>query len=206
MIKLLLRLYDPTEGDIAFDNINIKDYNVDDYRRMFSITFQDYKIFALSILDNISCGNEVDAKIIYDSLSISGLNSKVKNITGGIDATLTKEFDENGEVFSGGEQQKLALARAFAKNAPIIILDEPSSALDPIAEYEMFENMIKVSEDKTVIYISHRLSSVVLADRVLMMENGRIIEEGSHRELLDRGGKYADLFSKQAEYYIKENK
>ena len=139
-------------------------------------------------------------------MSISGLNSKVKNITGGIDATLTKEFDENGEVFSGGEQQKLALARAFAKNAPIIILDEPSSALDPIAEYEMFENMIKVSEDKTVIYISHRLSSVVLADRVLMMENGRIIEEGSHRELLDRGGKYADLFSKQAEYYIKENK
>lgn len=206
LIKLLLRLYDPTEGDIAFDNINIKDYNVDDYRRMFSITFQDYKIFALSILDNISCGNEVDAKIIYDSLSISGLNSKVKNITGGIDATLTKEFDENGEVFSGGEQQKLALARAFAKNAPIIILDEPSSALDPIAEYEMFENMIKVSEDKTVIYISHRLSSVVLADRILMMENGRIIEEGSHRELLDRGGKYADLFSKQAEYYIMENK
>ena len=137
---------------------------------------------------------------------ISGLNSKIKNIAQGIDANLTKEFDENGEVFSGGEQQKLALARAFVKNAPVIILDEPSSALDPIAEYEMFENMIKVSEDKTVIYISHRLSSIALADRILMMENGSIVEEGSHKELMNKGGKYADLFSKQAEYYIMENK
>ena len=204
LIKLLLRLYDPMEGYIELDNINIKNYNVDDYRIMFSTVFQDYKIFALSILDNILCGNQADDETISESLFVSGLSSKIQNIEQGVNANLTKEFDENGEVFSGGEQQKLALARAFAKNTPIIVLDEPSSALDPIAEYEMFENMMKVCEDKTVIYISHRLSSVVLSDRILMMENGDIVEEGTHKELMSKGGKYADLFSKQAEHYVKE--
>ncbi len=204
LIKLLLRLYDPMEGYIELDDINIKNYNVDDYRIMFSTVFQDYKIFALSILDNILCGNQADDETITDSLFVSGLSSKMQNIKQGLNANLTKEFDENGEVFSGGEQQKLALARAFAKNTPIIVLDEPSSALDPIAEHEMFENMMKVCENKTVIYISHRLSSVALSDRILMMENGDIVEEGTHRELMSKGGKYADLFSKQAEHYLKD--
>lgn len=205
LIKLLLRLYDPTDGSIEFDNINIKNYNIEDYRKMFSIAFQDYKIFALSILDNILCGNQASKETISEALMISGLNSKIQNLAQGVEANLTKEFDENGEIFSGGEQQKLALSRAFAKDAPIIVLDEPSSALDPIAEYEMFENIKKITEDKTVIYISHRLSSVVLSDRILMLENGCIVEEGSHKELMAKNGKYADLFSKQAKYYIEEN-
>ena len=138
---------------------------------------------------------------MYSAVKSSGLSEKVESLANGIDSQLTKEFDDAGIFMSGGEFQKTAVARVFADDAPVAILDEPSSALDPISEYEMFENMSAACGDKTVIFISHRLSSAVMADKIYMLENGKIVEEGTHRELMDMNGKYAEMFRIQAEKY-----
>ena len=204
LVKLILRLYDPTEGEISLDGDNIKQLKLKEYRDMFATVFQDCKPVALSVKENVVMGpaSDIDDEKVIEALKKADVYEKICTLPEGINTPLTKEFYEHGAVFSGGESQKLSLAHAFYKNSPFIVLDEPTSAMDPIAEYKMYERMAQASENKGVIFISHRLSSAVVADRIYMLENGEVIESGSHRELMMLDGKYADMFRKQAENYI----
>lgn len=204
IIKLLFRFYDPTEGSILVNKRDIREYNLKAYRQLFSAAFQDYKIFAMSIKENVLMrkADEGEEEIVKGALQKAGVYDKVMTLPKGMDTVLTKEFDESGAVLSGGQYQKIVVARAFAKNTPIKIFDEPSSALDPIAEYELFESIMQDSKDKTMIFISHRLSSVQNADEVIMLEEGRIIERGTHEELMKLGLAYADMYKKQAQNYL----
>ena len=204
LVKLIMRLYDVTDGEILLDGINIKDYKLSDYRHQFGTVFQDFKIFASDIEENVllhPVQNGDDERIAHDAVIASGLGEKVRSLEKGMKTQLTREFDDEGTMLSGGEFQKIAVARVFAKQSSIAILDEPSSALDPISEYEMFENMMKACADKTVIFISHRLSSAVSADVIYLLEQGEIIETGTHKELMEKGGKYAEMFEKQSKQY-----
>lgn len=201
LLKLLLRLYDPTSGTILLDGKDIKRYDIDSYRNLYSTVLQDLKMFSLSISDNILCGIDKDESVIYDSLKASGLLDKVIKLEKGINTVITKEFDEHGVIFSGGEVQRLALSRAFAKDCPIIILDEPSSALDPISENKLFENILNICKEKTVILVSHRLSSVTSADKILVLKDGEIVEQGNHKKLMMDNKFYAKLFKRQAQNY-----
>jgi ATP-binding cassette subfamily B protein len=204
IIKLLFRLYDSTEGEILLNGRNIKEYQLKAYRQLFAAAFQDYKILAFSIKENVmmrKVGPE-DEEIIAEALKSAGVYKKVMSLPKQADTILTKEFEEDGAILSGGEYQKIVAARAFAKDAPIKVFDEPSSALDPIAEYELYDSMLKNSKDKTMIFISHRLSSVRNADMIYMLEHGQIIERGSHKELMSLEGAYADMFRKQAKNYL----
>jgi len=204
LVKLLLRLYDSGEGEILLNGKNIKEYELDSYRGSFSTVFQDFKMFSMTIQDNIMLRSreEGDEEKVISALKESGAYEKVSKFEKGIDTVLTREFDDEGKNLSVGEQQKISLARIFANNTPFVILDEPSSALDPIAEYKMFENMMRATEGRGVIFISHRLSSAVLADKVLLMEDGSIVECGTHKELMSIKGKYAAMFNRQAENYL----
>lgn len=203
LVKLLMRLYDPTQGEILLDGRNIAEYNVRQYRKMFATVFQDFKILSMTVVENVLLRDvkKADRSKVVGALQNSGIYEKVKTFSKGIDTTLTREFDETGAVLSGGEGQKIAVARVFASDCQIAILDEPSSALDPIAEYQMYESMLKACENKAVVFISHRLSSAVLADRIYVMENGMIVEVGNHQQLMDKKGKYAEMFDMQARNY-----
>ena len=205
LVKLLLRFYDVTEGEIFYNGINIKEYNTNSLRLKFSTVFQDYKTFALSVNENVMCRNctDEDKLIAEKALKQSGVYEKIATLPNGADTVLTREFDENGAGLSGGEAQKTAVARMFAGNFDIAILDEPSSALDPIAEYKMYENLILATKDKTVIYISHRLSSAVLSDNIFVLSDGSVIESGNHSELMAKDGEYAKMFTLQASSYNK---
>ena len=204
LVKLLMRLYDANEGSITLDGKDIKEYDCKSYRNSFSTVYQDFKLFSMSVKDNVVLRREKDGdeKLVTNSLKESGIYEKISGFENGIDTILTREFDDKGENMSVGEQQKLSLARVFANDTPFVILDEPSSALDPIAEYKMFDNMMRATVGKSVIFISHRLSSAVLADKVLLMDKGRIAECGTHSELIAANGKYAAMFKKQAESYL----
>ena len=204
LVKLLLRLYDPSSGKIELNGENIKNYKMDGYRRSFSTVFQDFKMFSLSVSENVLLRpiNDGDEIIVEEALKQSEIHDKLSRLENGLNSIITREFDDKGVNLSIGEQQKLSLARVFADPTPFVILDEPSSALDPIAEYNMFENMMRATEGRSVIFISHRLSSAVLADRVILMDNGSIAEIGTHNELLHKNGKYAAMFRKQAENYL----
>ncbi|MCI9335730.1 MAG: ABC transporter ATP-binding protein [Lachnospiraceae bacterium] len=203
LVKLLMRLYEPTSGQIYLNGRPISEYKLSAYRDCFSAVFQDFKVFSLTVGENILMQRtaEGDAELLTESLRESGMLDKVSSFPYGPDTMMTREFDEEGVSLSGGQAQKIALSRLYAKDAPIAILDEPSSALDPIAEYELFENMKRICEGRTVIFISHRLSGAVSADVVFMMEHGRIIERGNHESLMRQNGKYAEMFKKQAEKY-----
>ena len=208
-VKLLLHLYEPSEGSITMDGVPMNDHTLASWRGVFKPVFQDYSIFALSVAENILTrpmrkdpeGEAADRAVVENALRQSGAYDRVMKMPHGMDTMLTREFDDKGEVLSGGEAQKIALSRVFASDAPVVILDEPTSALDPVAEYQLFENMMKACADRAVIFISHRLSSAVPADRVYLFEEGRVVESGTHRELMERGGHYADMFRKQAESY-----
>lgn len=206
LVKLLMRLYDPTKGNVSLNGTDIKEYAVGEYRRLFGTVFQDFCIFSLTVAENVLMRRmkEEDRETVETALKNSGVYDKVMTLPNGMDTMLTREFDPAGAVLSGGEQQKIAIARVFAKDCEIAILDEPSSALDPIAEYQMYESMLKACEDKAVVFISHRLSSAVLADRIYMLEQGRIVESGSHEELMKKNGKYAEMFRFQAGNYVGE--
>ena len=207
LIKLILRLYDVTKGTICLNGIPIQKYDLKKYRNLFGVVFQDYKIFSLSAIENVLLKDHItdeDRKIAVRSLNSSGIDKKILSLKDKGNTILTREFDDEGVILSGGENQKIAIARVFAKPCDIVILDEPSSALDPIAEYQMYEAMMRACKDKIVILISHRLSSAVLADTIYLLENGEIIERGSHHELLNKNGKYADMWHKQAEKYKME--
>ncbi len=204
LVKLIMRLYDVTEGEILLDGVNIKEYKLSDYRHRFGTVFQDFKIFAADIEENVllhPAENENDSEIAKNAIKASGLLDKAESLEKGMKTQLTREFDDEGTILSGGEFQKIAVARVFAKQSSIAILDEPSSALDPISEYEMFENMMTACKDKTVMFISHRLSSAVNADVIYLLENGEIAEQGTHSELMSRGGKYAEMFNMQSKQY-----
>ena len=207
LIKLIMRLYDATEGVITLDDKSITEYNLEAYRNAFGTVFQDYKIFSLNVFENVLLKGDytdAEAEIAINALKSSGGYEKAIRLKRGLETTLTREFDDEGAILSGGEQQKIAVARVFAKKCSIVILDEPSSALDPVAEYKMYEAIMQECKDKSLIFISHRLSSAVLADRVCLMDDGEIVEEGTHFELLIKNGKYADMWHKQAEKYRKE--
>lgn len=203
LVKLLMRLYDVTEGEITMDGVNIKEYSTDSYRNVFGSVFQDYKVFAGTVAENVEMDFVHDDRReeILDALNKSGFSEKMKTLKKGIDTPLTREFSEEGVNLSGGEEQKIAIARIFARQCACVILDEPSSALDPISEYKLNQTMMTLSEHKTVIFISHRLSTTCMADRIIMLENGEIIEQGTHDALMERKGKYAEMFLKQAEKY-----
>lgn len=206
LVKLLLRFYDVTEGEILYNGINIKEYDLNKYRNIFGAVFQDYRNFAISVYENVichECSDEEKAKA-ESALRRSGIWEKISTLPEGGETVLTKEFDKNGAGLSGGENQKVSAARLFAKDFQFAVLDEPSSALDPIAEYKMYENLIQVTENKTVLYISHRLSSAVLSDRIIVIGGGRVLEQGTHDELMALGGKYNEMFTLQASSYNKE--
>lgn len=207
LIKLLMRLYDVTEGEILLDGKNIKDLRVSAYRDLFGTVFQDCRLFSVSVAENVLLRGDItdgDRETVREALGESDALARVEQLENGIDTTVTKEFDDGGVVFSGGESQKIAIARIFAGKCKIAILDEPSSALDPIAESKMYDNMFRACRDKTVIFISHRLSSATMADKIYLFENGKIAECGTHSELVALGGKYADMWHKQAQKYVGE--
>ena len=207
LIKLLMRLYDPTEGTISYHGKDIKTYSPYDYRRRIGVVFQDFQMYGATLGENVvmdrarSTDTEEKDKKITESLRKSGFGARLDSLEKKLDTPVTTEFEEEGVNFSGGESQKIAISRAFYKDADMLIMDEPSSALDPLAEYELNKAMESAAEGKTVFYISHRLSTTRDADRILMLENGRIVEEGDHESLLKLGGKYAEMWKVQAGRY-----
>ncbi len=206
LVKLLLRLYEPTEGRILFNGIDIKEIDYEQYLKLFSTVFQDFKLFAFRILDNItSLSNaEVNLNDVNSSLGKAGLSDKIKALERGVETYLYKIYEEDGIELSGGESQRLAIARALYKNAPVVILDEPTAALDPKAEYDIYTKFLSLIETKTSIFISHRLSSTKFCNRIVVLHNGKIIEIGNHSELLAQNGYYAELFNLQAQFYFDE--
>jgi ATP-binding cassette subfamily B protein len=200
LVKLLMGLYEPTAGEIRVGGHRVKEYEPKAYRSRFGTVFQDLQVFALSFAENILMRkpqNDDERNMVITAMKKAQLDVP----EGGIDAIVSREYDEKGVVLSGGQAQKLAIARVFAQDPAVVILDEPSSALDPISEFHMYENMLQLSENKIVILISHRLSSARLADKIYMLKQGRIIEQGTHDELMDKEGKYAQMFSLQAQNY-----
>lgn len=207
LIKLMMRLYDVTEGEILYNGVNIKTFDPVVYRKIIGTVFQDYKIFATTIAENVINGefNENnDTKTVYNALEMADFSEKLTTLKDSIKTHLTREFNDEGTNLSGGESQKIAISRVFAKNYPIVIMDEPSSALDPMAEYNLNQSILNNTKDKTVIFISHRLSTTRIADKIYMFEKGKLIESGSHDDLLAANGKYAEMFNLQASKYKTE--
>ncbi len=201
LVKLLCRLYDPTEGEITLNGIDIRKYSYEDYMALFSVVFQDSKLFSFSLAENVAADTEYDAERVTDCVIRAGLGERLEAMEKGIETCLYKDFDEHGVEISGGEAQKLCLARAIYKGSPFIVLDEPTAALDPISEHDIYTKFNGIVGTRTAIYISHRLSSCRFCDEITVMDNGRIAERGSHDELIGKGGVYKELWTAQAEYY-----
>ncbi|HBA93426.1 MAG TPA: hypothetical protein DCZ02_02290 [Ruminococcaceae bacterium] len=199
LTNLMLRLYDATDGSIKIDGEDIRNVPVDEHRNRFSAVFQDFQIFSCSVAENVSLSDIYDKDRVNTALHHSGFTKQLDN---GVDTELLREFDDTGVMLSGGESQKVAVSRAFYKKCPYVILDEPSANLDPVAEYNLNHAMLEAAENKTVIFISHRLSTTVNADKIYVMEHGRIIESGSHSSLMNQNGTYAKMFRLQAEKYV----
>ena len=187
-VKLMTRMYDPTEGEILLDGVNIKTIDYEQYMSIFSSVFQDYRLFSFSIKDNVAFAQPMDEDKVRDILEYVGFGEKLRSLQNGIDTSVFKNFDEAGFEPSGGEGQKLALARALYKDAPIVLLDEPTAAMDPKAEYELYQRFNEMVQGKTAVYISHRLSSAKFCDVIAVFRNGQIIEYGTHDELYSKGG------------------
>ena len=204
LVKLILRLYDPQSGGVYFDGENYKDLNVDSLRKEIAVVYQDFQSFAFSIGENVltrELDGDEDEQEVWEALRASGLYAKVESLPEKIYTPLTEEFEENGTNLSGGQNQKLAIARAVCKDAGVIIMDEPSSSLDPLSEHEMYLRMLNMCKDKTLVLISHRLYSTKMVDKIYYMEHGSVLESGSHEELIRLNGKYARLYNIQAEQY-----
>ncbi|MBP1547682.1 MAG: ABC transporter ATP-binding protein [Oscillospiraceae bacterium] len=208
LVKLIMGLYEPTEGAIKISGEDISRYEPKSLHRRFGTVFQDLQVFALPLSHNVLMRkpkNDEERKLVEDSLRKAQFGDRLDSLEKGIDTMVTKEFDENGMGLSGGEAQKIAIARVFARKPDIVILDEPSSALDPIAEYNMYKNMLTAAEGETVIFISHRLSATRDADRIYMFEQGTVIEQGTHSELMSMNGRYAEMWKLQAQNYLAED-
>lgn len=201
LVKLLTRLYDPTEGEITLNGIDIRKYKYEEYMALFSVVFQDSKLFSFSLAENVAADTDYDAERVENCVRRAGLSERLDTMENGIETCLYKDFDDKGVDISGGEMQKLCLARAIYKGSPFIVLDEPTAALDPISEHDIYTKFNGIVGTRTAIYISHRLSSCRFCDEITVMDNGRIAERGSHDELLDKGGVYKELWTAQAEYY-----
>ena len=201
-IKLMCRLYDPTEGEILLNGVNIKKYDYNEYMSIFSVVFQDFRLFSFSLGQNVSASASYDREKVIECLKKAGFAERLNSLPNDLDTFLYKDIDAEGVEISGGEAQKLALARALYKNTPFIILDEPTAALDPISEYEVYSKFNEIAGTKTSIYISHRLASCRFGDKIAVFHEGEIIQIGIHEELLaDRRGKYYELWNAQAQYY-----
>jgi ATP-binding cassette subfamily B protein len=198
LTNLLLRLYDVTEGAITIDGVNIKEWDIKSYHKNFAAVFQDFSLFGATLGENVSMDDCPEKEKVEEAVKAADFERKLPK---GTDSILLREFDDEGVSLSGGEAQKIAIARAFYKNCSFAILDEPSANLDPVAEYALNQSMTKAANDKTVLFISHRLSTTVMADEIYMLEKGQIIEHGSHEELMELDGKYAYMFKLQAEKY-----
>lgn len=201
-IKLMCRLYDVTDGEILINGVNIKDYTKESITKLYSVVFQDFKIFSIPLKDNICTNEKYDGNRLYACLDNSNIASRVERLPKKENTYLYKDIDKNGVEISGGEAQKLALARALYKNSPVVILDEPTAALDPVAENEIYTRFNSFVQGKTAIYISHRLSSCVFCTRIAVFDKAHLVETGTHQELLNAGGKYSELWNAQAKYYI----
>lgn len=204
--KLLMRLYDVTEGEILYNGINIKEYDLLLYRERFASVFQDYRVFAMTVSENVLTEEvtEENAQVALNALRKAGVYEKISSLPNKENSILTKEFDPDGILLSGGETQKVTIARLFAKDFDVAVLDEPSSALDPVAESRMYDALLDGTRGKTVIYISHRLSSATRSDNILVFNKGEITEQGTHTALMEKGGEYAEMFTLQASGYSEE--
>ena len=201
-IKLLCRLYDPQEGEILLNGIDIRKYNYRDYMGVFSVVFQDFQLLSQSLGSNVAGSIQYDPERVKQALTDAGFGERLSTLEKGLDTMLYKDLSEDGVDISGGEAQKIAIARALYKNAPFIILDEPTAALDPLAEAEIYSKFNEISGDKTAIYISHRLSSCIFCDEIAVFHQGQVIQQGAHEALLaDTNGKYHALWTAQAQYY-----
>lgn len=208
-LKLLMRFYDPENGEILLNGVNIKEYDVIEYRKYMGIAFQDFAMFSATVAENVLLSEvktDEDRERVITALKKSDVYEDILKLKNGIDTVLTKEFDPDGAELSGGQRQKIAIARAVAKNSDVILLDEPSSALDPIAEYKMFETMAGLCKNKDVlsVIVSHRLSSAAVCEKIFVFDNAELAEQGTHKELLENGGVYAEMFKKQARNYLTE--
>lgn len=203
-IKLLCRLYEPTEGYITLNGVDIREYEYADYMDLFSVVFQDFKLFSFPISENIAACRTPDRQKVWDSLEMAGVSESIRRLPGQIDTNLYK-LDEDGVNVSGGEAQKMAIARALYKDAPVVILDEPTAALDPISEYEIFSRFNDMVEGKTSLFISHRMGSCRFCDEIFVFDGGRLAAHGNHEELIrQKDGLYAALYDAQADYYTRE--
>lgn len=202
-IKLIARLYDPTEGYITLNGVDIKKYDYKEYLKLFSVVFQDFSLFAFPVEENVVTDVEVDEERVWKILELAGVKDVVDEMPLNIKTPLFK-YDEGGVECSGGEQQKIAIARALYKDAPFVILDEPTAALDPISEYEIYSKFNELVKDKTSIYISHRMSSCRFCDDIMVFDNGKIVQRGRHDKLMeDKDNIYSKLWNAQASYYTK---
>lgn len=202
MIKLLCRLYDPNEGKITVNGIDIREFDLVEYLKLFAIVFQDFKLLAFPIGENIAGSENYDEEKVWKCLKMAGIKERIEEFPKGLKQAIYKLYEKDGIDISGGEEQKIAIARALYKDAPFVILDEPTAALDPISENEIYSKFNEIIKDKTTIYISHRLSSCRFCDRIVVFENGSIIQEGTHNELVSNvNGRYYQLWNSQAKYY-----
>lgn len=203
MIKLLSRLYDPTQGCITLNGVDIREYDYTQYMALFSVVFQDFRLLAFPVGQNVAANTTYDEKRVWDALELAGAKLRVEEFEQGLKHALYKQFDEEGIDISGGEEQKIAIARALYKDAPFVILDEPTAALDPISEYEIYARFDAIAGGKTAVYISHRLSSCRFCDRIAVFEKGELVQNGKHADLLqEKDGIYAALWNAQAQYYL----
>ncbi len=201
-IKLLCRLYDPTEGEILLNGVDIRKYDYDEYMSLFSVVFQDFRLFSVSLGQNVAAGREYDPARVEDCLRRAGFDRRAETLPRGLETPLYKDFDKDGVEISGGEAQKIALARALYRDAPFIVLDEPTAALDPVSEYQVYSRFNAIAGDRTAVYISHRLASCRFCDKIAVFREGQLVQSGVHADLLaDTAGTYRQLWDAQAKYY-----
>ena len=201
LVKLLCRLYEPEEGEILWNGKNIREYDLREWQKIFAIVFQDYSLLSLTLGQNVAASEQYEAERAKEVLQLAGFGERLNKLKKGLETVVYPEYEQDGVSFSGGEEQKIAIARAIYKGSQICILDEPTAALDPVSESRVYESFDEIVKGKTAVYISHRLSSCKFSDRIFVLDNGKIVESGTHEALLSKNGLYAQLWQAQAQYY-----